>query len=121
MMSVATGELDPSSFRATGQSAACVVMASGGYPGAYKKGRPIHGLRAAGAMEGVVVFHAGTADSGGVTVTAGGRVLGITGTGPTLPDALDRAYAGVEAISFDDAHHRTDIAHRALAKAGGDA
>jgi phosphoribosylamine--glycine ligase len=119
MMSVATGELDPSSVGATDQSAACVVMASGGYPGAYKKGRPIHGLKAADAMEGVVVFHAGTADSGGATVTAGGRVLGVTGVGPTLPDALDRAYAGVGAISFDDAHHRTDIAHRALEKVEG--
>ncbi len=118
MMSVATGELDPSSFRVTDESAACVVMASGGYPGAYEKGKPISGLAVAGVMEGVVVFHAGTAGSNGATVTAGGRVLGITGIGPTLPDALDRAYAGVTAISFDGAHYRTDIAHRALEKAG---
>ncbi len=118
MMSVATGELDPTSFRATGESAACVVMASGGYPGAYGKGKPISGLAAAGIMEDVVVFHAGTTDRDGVTVTSGGRVLGVTGTGPTLPDALNRAYAGVTAISFDDASYRTDIAHRALEKVG---
>ncbi len=114
MMSVAVGELDPSSLGVTDQAAACVVMASGGYPGAYEKGKRIHGLEIAGSMEGVVVFHAGTADSKGATVTAGGRVLGVTGTGPALPDALDRAYAGVAAISFDGEHHRTDIAHRAL-------
>jgi phosphoribosylamine--glycine ligase len=118
MMSVATGELDPSCVGATGESAACVVMASGGYPGAYGKGKPISGLAVAGAMEGVVVFHAGTADSDGATVTAGGRVLGITGTGPTLPAALNRAYTGVTAISFDDAHYRTDIGYRALEKVG---
>ncbi|MDW7650408.1 MAG: phosphoribosylamine--glycine ligase [Bacillota bacterium] len=93
---------------------ACVVMASGGYPGSYDKGKPISGLKDAADMEDVYVFHAGTVEKGGKTVTAGGRVLGVTAWGNTLSSALDKAYAAVEKISFAGAQYRTDIGQKAL-------
>ncbi len=93
-------------------TAACVVLASAGYPGAYQRGRVISGLDA--APEGVVVFHAGTAQDGDDAVTSGGRVLGVTGIGADLQTALDRAYAGVEAISFEGMQYRSDIGQRGL-------
>lgn len=93
---------------------ACVVMASGGYPGAYEKGREIKGLGEAARLEDVFVFHAGTVLKGSKTVTAGGRVLGVTAWGATLQAALDKAYAAVGLISFKGAHYRKDIGYRAL-------
>jgi phosphoribosylamine--glycine ligase len=93
---------------------ACVVMASGGYPGKYKKGVIIHGLDDAAKLEDVYVFHAGTATKHKKTVTAGGRVLGVTAWGDTLQDALDKAYAAVNKTTFDGAHYRTDIGQKAL-------
>ncbi len=98
-----------------GASAVCVVMASGGYPRSYPKGLAIGGLDAASARAGVTVFHAGThrTDSGGFH-TNGGRVLGVTALGPTVKEARDLAYAAVADIEFDGAHHRSDIAARAL-------
>lgn len=97
-------------------AAACVVVASEGYPGAYRKGDVIEGLEAAAAVEGVVVFHAGTkqADDGRVH-TAGGRVLGVTGVGGDLADALQRAYEAIGRIHFDGMHYRRDIGRRGLA------
>jgi phosphoribosylamine--glycine ligase len=92
----------------------CVVMASGGYPGSYSKGKVISGLEVAGGRKDTVVFHAGTALQGRSVVTAGGRVLGVTATGATLQMAVDRAYEAVRAIHFEGAHYRTDIAARAL-------
>jgi phosphoribosylamine--glycine ligase len=95
-------------------AAVTVVMASEGYPGPYETGKPITGIEEAEAMEGVTVFHAGTArDAHGRLVTAGGRVLAVTGTGATLTQARDRAYGAVDAIGFDGAHARRDIAARA--------
>jgi phosphoribosylamine--glycine ligase len=94
--------------------AACVVMASGGYPGSYEKGKVISGLDEAAGIEDVVVFHAGTAQKDDKTVTAGGRVLGVTAWGDTLSAALDKAYAAVAKISFDGAHFRKDIGQKAL-------
>jgi phosphoribosylamine--glycine ligase len=92
-------------------AAVCVVMASGGYPGATTKGRPIHGIEAAEAIPGVVVFHAGTEiDVSGRLVTAGGRVLGVTATGHDLPAARETAYRAVAEIHWDGEHHRSDIA-----------
>jgi phosphoribosylamine--glycine ligase len=91
-----------------------IVMASGGYPGSYAKGKPITGLEEAGAMAGVTVFHAGTSMIDGQVVTAGGRVLGVTAAGETLQQAVNRAYAAVDAISFEAGWCRRDIAHRAL-------
>ncbi|MBU2236361.1 phosphoribosylamine--glycine ligase [Patescibacteria group bacterium] len=93
------------------QSAVCIVLASGGYPGPYEKGLPISGLDAAGALDGVQVLHAGTAlDNAGRTVTAGGRVLNIVGTAQDLPTARERALQGVRLINFDGMQFRSDIA-----------
>jgi phosphoribosylamine--glycine ligase len=91
------------------EACACVVMASGGYPAAYKKGIEIHGLNADGQVDGVTVFHAGTECKDGKFYTNGGRVLGVTALGKTLDEALARAYSGVEKIHFDGAHYRHDI------------
>jgi phosphoribosylamine--glycine ligase len=96
-------------------AAVTVVLASGGYPGPYETGLPIEGVEVAESLEGVTVFHAGTArDADRVLVTAGGRVLSVTGQGRTLSEARDRAYRGVAAIHFEGMHHRADIAAHAL-------
>ena len=97
-------------------AAACVVMASGGYPDPYETGEVITGLEDADAIEGVTVFHAGTKQEGANIVTAGGRVLGVTAVAGGLHDAIQRAYQGVAAIHFDKAHARSDIGYRALEK-----
>lgn len=91
------------------EATACVVMASGGYPLAYQKGLEITGLDENGQVEGAEVFHAGTKLEKGKFYTNGGRVLGITASGKTLEEALDKAYAAVKKISFEGAHYRTDI------------
>ncbi len=99
-------------------AAVTVVLASAGYPGRYETGVPIHGVEDAEGLEGVAVFHAGTArDAEGRLVTAGGRVLAVTGTGDTIAQARDLAYAAVGHIRFDGMHHRTDIAARAAQEA----
>ena len=97
-------------------AAACVVMASGGYPDPYETGEVITGLEDADAIEGVTVFHAGTKQDAGNIVTAGGRVLGVTAVADGLHDAIQQAYKGVSAIHFDKAHARSDIGYRALEK-----
>lgn len=99
-------------------AAACVVMASKGYPGSYSTGIPLEGLEEAEAMPDCVVFHAGTALREGHLVTAGGRVLGVTGWGSDLAVALRRAYDAVRCIHFEGAHWRRDIGKRALHRAG---
>jgi phosphoribosylamine--glycine ligase len=97
------------------RSAVCVVLASGGYPDAYNTGQPITGIEAAEAMEGVVVFHAGTKREGGRLVTAGGRVLGVTAVhSGTLRETIARAYNAVAAVRFDGMHYRRDVGHKAL-------
>ena len=96
------------------QAAVCVVMASGGYPERYAKGKSITGIADADAMEGVKVFHAGTKYEGKNLVTSGGRVLGVTALGDTLGEARDLAYAAVDKIKFEGAHVRGDIAAKAL-------
>ena len=96
------------------QAAVCVVMASGGYPESYAKGKPITGIADADAMEGVKVFHAGTKYEGKNLVTSGGRVLGVTALGDTLAEARNLAYAAVGKIKFEGAHVRGDIAAKAL-------
>ncbi len=95
-------------------TAATVVMASGGYPDSYETGKPITGLE--NVPEDVIVFHAGTRREGDQVVTAGGRVLAVTGLGPDLPSALARAYAGVQAIDFEGAQYRSDIGAKAIQK-----
>ena len=97
------------------ETAVCVVMTSNGYPAVYQTGRPIHGLPTT-VETTAMVFHAGTARRDSDVVTAGGRVLGITGCGKTLADAQAEAYRVTRSIAFEGAHYRTDIAHRALAR-----
>ena len=90
-------------------AAACVVMASGGYPVSYKKGIEMFGLDENGQVDGAVVYHAGTKYENGRFYTNGGRVLGVTAKAPTLDEAPEKAYAAVKKISFEGAHYRTDI------------
>lgn len=104
------GTLDKVQLKWSDDSAVCVVMASGGYPVKYEKGKVITGLEMAGAMENVIVFHAGTALDGDNIVTNGGRVVGVTGFGKDIEEAALTAYGGVAKISFDGAYFRDDIA-----------
>ena len=92
------------------ESSVCVVAASGGYPGEFEKGKPITGLDEASRLEGVRIFHAGTASAQGVFTTSGGRVLGVTARAAELETARARAYEALSLISFDGMHYRTDIA-----------
>jgi phosphoribosylamine---glycine ligase len=104
--------LDQLTVKWHAHSAVCVVMTSKGYPGHYEVGIPIQGLDS--SIQDTMVFHAGTKQQGENVVTAGGRVLGITGIGPDLMTARERAYDTVRQIRFDGCHFRSDIAHRAL-------
>ncbi|MDH4178948.1 MAG: phosphoribosylamine--glycine ligase [Armatimonadota bacterium] len=97
-------------------AAVCVVMASGGYPGEYDTGKLIHGLDEVSKHDDVVVFHAATKETDEGLVTSGGRVLGVTGLGDSLPDAIDTAYRAADQISFDGAHWRRDIGRRAAGR-----
>ncbi len=115
---VARGERLPSSVSWRPEAAVCVVMASGGYPGEYETGKPIAGIEAAEKLEGVTVFHAGTALRDGQLVTAGGRVLGVTAIGADIRAAIGRAYEAVEKIRFEGMHFRKDIGRKALTRLG---
>jgi phosphoribosylamine--glycine ligase len=108
------GALDRVELKWSAAASVCVVLASGGYPGCYSKGKPISGLTEAALMPNTKVFHAGTARQSGQVVTSGGRVLGVTAWGQSLEAARDAAYAAVENIRFDGAHYRRDIAAKAL-------
>ena len=103
--------LSPDSNR---KSAACVVLASGGYPGGYEKGKRIDGLEKAKQIANVLVFHAGTRRDGDVVITNGGRVLGVISSNDTLAEALDNVYRGVACIDFDGMQYRTDIGKKGL-------
>jgi phosphoribosylamine--glycine ligase len=115
LQACAEGRLEGREVAWTPGCAVTVVLASGGYPGNYETGKPISGLDAAGALPGVVVFHAGTASRAGEVVTAGGRVLAVSAVGASFAEAIDRAYAGVEQIDFEGQHCRKDIAARVRA------
>ena len=97
----------------------CVVMASRGYPGSYDKGKVIDGLEEVDRMKDVFVFHAATVSDGGRVVTSGGRVLGVTGLGKDIPEAIETTYQAVKKISWEGAHYRTDIGRKALQKRSG--
>lgn len=114
MLAVCNSRLDKITLKWDPRPAICVVMASGGYPGDYEKGKKISGLDEAGKLEDVVVFHAGTARQNGEIVTNGGRVLGVTAIGQTIADAKTRAYEAVDKISFEGAYYRRDIADKAI-------
>ncbi len=109
------GSLGQIDLRWSRSACVCVVMASGGYPGSYPKGKVIEGLDEVARLPDVKVFHAGTALRGGHVVTNGGRVLGVTAWADNLQSARDKAYEAVEQIRFDNAHFRRDIAAKALA------
>ena len=114
MLACATGTLDKAEVAWYNKAAVCVVMASGGYPESYEKGKEIAGLAAAEEDKDVVVFHAGTKDAEGKIVTSGGRVLGVTAVDSSIKAARDRAYAAVEKFAFEKNFYRKDIAWRAL-------
>jgi phosphoribosylamine--glycine ligase len=110
MRSTNTGTLARQSIEWADAAAACVILASGGYPGKYPTALPIKGLDDDGQLPGKTVYHAGTRlDESGTFITAGGRVMGVSATAPTLPLALSGAYAGVEAVQFEGVHFRRDI------------
>lgn len=115
---VAQGDLGNAVCRWKSDAAACVVVAAAGYPEKPRMGDAIHGLDRASDRDGVVVFHAGTKAANGGIATAGGRVLGVTAQGPTLADALERAYGATRDISFDGMHYRRDIGAKALRRLG---
>ncbi len=114
LLSTAKGELHRADEADAEGAAACVVMAAEGYPGTPRVGDVIEGLDAASEQEGVYVLHAGTRREGERVYTSGGRVLGVTASGETLREAVDRAYAGVRAISFRGMQYRTDIGAKGL-------
>lgn len=119
LLAVCDGTLDRITLEWDRRPAVCVVMASGGYPGDYEKGKKIVGLEEAQQLEDVIVFHAGTKEIDGDIVTNGGRVLGVTALGQTIRDAKERAYRAVDKIKFDGAYCRRDIADKAI-KGSGD-
>jgi len=114
VLAVVEGRLEEVTLEWDERPAVCVVMASGGYPGPYKKGLPIEGIDEAQKDADVQVFHAGTRMDGGTVVTAGGRVLGVTALGSDIASAKEKAYEAVGKIGFEGAHYRTDIADKAL-------
>ncbi|MBC7340016.1 MAG: phosphoribosylamine--glycine ligase [Firmicutes bacterium] len=122
LAAAASDRLPARPLRLHNRYAVCVVVASGGYPGPYRRGLPIAGLERAAEVPGVVIFEAGTAcDAGGRLVTSGGRVLGVTGCGRSLAEARERAYRACARISFEGMHYRRDIAAPAGGAPGGNA
>jgi len=111
---VIEGSLHKINIEWNNNSAVCVVVASGGYPGKYQKGKPISGLERLKKMKNVIAFHAGTKFQDGKIVTSGGRVLGITAWDDTISKAKERAYKGVKEIYFEDMYYRKDIALKAI-------
>ncbi len=117
---VTAGALQPEKLKWKPGASACVVLASGGYPGKFETGKVIHGLAEAEKIADVKVLHAGTKRVGDQIVTSGGRVLGVTATGNTLGATLQRAYQGVGKIRFEGMHYRKDIGKLAESSAAGD-
>jgi phosphoribosylamine--glycine ligase len=114
------GNLSGQKMKLDDRSSVCVVVASGGYPGSYEKGKVISGLQEAASVRDAFVFHAGTALKEGRIVTNGGRVLGVTALGNGIQEAIQRAYEAVAKISWEGAYYRKDIGHKALARNGRD-
>ena len=106
------GKLDSITPDWDDEAAICLILASGGYPGSYEKGKAIDGLDAAGAMDGIQVFHAGTKSDGASVLTNGGRVLGVSAKAGSLEAARDLAYRASDRISFDRMQRRNDIGAR---------
>jgi phosphoribosylamine--glycine ligase len=118
---VAAGKLNPAKLHWRPGASACVVLASGGYPGKFESGKEIKGLAEAAQIPDVKVLHAGTRRQGDAIVTSGGRVLGVTATGDTLAAALQKAYQAAAKIHFEGMHYRKDIGqHHQQTSAAGD-
>jgi len=117
-LALSDGDLSGWSIRWSQNAAVCVVMAAGGYPGSYEKGREITGIDMAEEDPDTVVFHAGTALSDWKIVTSGGRVLGVTSLAPNLESAIMKVYEAVNKIRFQDMYYRRDIASKGLRKLG---
>jgi phosphoribosylamine--glycine ligase len=115
-LAVCDEKLDRVTLKWDPRPAVCVVMASGGYPDDYEKGKKITGIEEAEQLEDVVVFHAGTAIKDGDLVTSGGRVLGVTALGDEIAQAKAKAYEAVDKIRFDGAYCRRDIADKAITR-----
>jgi len=113
LLACARGDLGAAEVELRPGACVTVVLASGGYPGAYETGFVIEGLVAAEGVEGATVFHSGTAERQGRVVTAGGRVLSVSATGASIAEARDRAYEVSARLSFEGMRHRTDIAELA--------
>lgn len=109
MQASVDGTLDKLDIRWKDGAAACIALASGGYPGKYPTGVAVEGLDGSGQTEGATVYHAGTKRTAAGFATSGGRVLGVTATGDTLETALEKAYAAIKTIHFDGMHYRSDI------------
>lgn len=121
LIDVAAGELRPEKLKWKAGASACVVLASGGYPGKFETGKEIRGLQEAANIPGVKVLHAGTKRQGDRLVTSGGRVLGVTATGDSLDAALQKAYQAAAKIRFEGRHYRRDIGRRSVpTSAAGD-
>jgi phosphoribosylamine--glycine ligase len=116
LLAVANGDLSGISLEWHQQAAVCVVMAAEGYPGEIRSGDVIEGLDAVAGLEGVYVFHAGTAMNDQRCVTSGGRVLGVTASGDNVQAAIERAYAAVSRITWPGAQYRTDIGKKAIGR-----
>ncbi len=110
------GTLDQVQLEVDTRPTVCVVIASEGYPGKYKTGKTITGLQKASRVEGVEIFHAGTAVKGRQIVNSGGRVLGVTAIGENIKEAIDRAYLAVKEIHWPGCYYRHDIGYKALAR-----
>jgi phosphoribosylamine--glycine ligase len=113
LLAVAERRLSSYQLELNNQSAACVIMASGGYPDQYEKHKEIYGLEKISDPD-TTVFHAGTEFKNGKILSNGGRVLAVTASAALLPDAIRKAYSAVSKLHFDQAHYRKDIGHRAL-------
>ena len=116
LQSCIDGTLGKTEVKLSPEPSVCVVMASGGYPKNYEKGKKITGLESFKDMGHTTIFHAGTSNQNGELITDGGRVLGVTSIGDNIQLAIDRAYQGVGKIHFSQAHYRTDIARRAIGR-----
>ena len=118
LVQCARGKLTDAGMKIDPRPTVCIVMASGGYPGSYKKGFPIDGIEEAEALGGVQVFHAGTAVRDGKLVNSGGRVLGVTAVDGDIRKAIERGYRAAGMIRWEGAYYRTDIGKRALMREG---
>jgi phosphoribosylamine--glycine ligase len=114
MMSAVEGRLKGKEIQWCNEASVCVVMAAGGYPDIYEKGKEIKGLDEAKKIEDLVIFHAGTVKKNSRVLTNGGRVLGVTSLGADIKDAIERAYRGVKTISWEGVYYRKDIGRKAL-------